>query len=134
VIGKTFIVRSASGFYEVLRAIREGWLLARGHNRPLVVTIEEEFNQRTIAQNRRLHAIIGQIADQAVVNGRLYTPGEWKEQIRRKFIGTTEIELPDGTCIEVGISTTTLSVDEFQTLMDKVEAWAATDLGLELDA
>lgn len=104
---------------------------ANAAGRPLQVTISEYKQQRTGEQNRLFHALLNDIAEQATVNGRYFDADTWKELIRRRFIGTDEINLPDGTRIERGISTTTLSVAEFNQLIEKVTAWAVTDLGVE---
>ena len=117
----------ARAAYEYIAA---HWLEAVRRGTPLVVSVEQQHRQRTIAQNKRLHALISEIAAYPI-HGHTFSPEAVKEWIRRRFIGTEEIDLPDGTRIERGISTTTLSVDECQKLMEQIEAWAATELGIE---
>lgn len=84
--------------------------------------------KRTKPQNRRYwgRGVLAQIAEQATVNGRLYSAESWHELAKRKFIGV--IELPSGDV--VGKSSTELTVDEFSRFCDQVEAWAATELGV----
>lgn len=84
--------------------------------------------KRTKAQNRRYwgNGVLKQIADQATVNGRLYSPEIWHEQFKRQFIGVEE--LPNGQLI--GKSSTGLTTQEFCEFSDQVEAYAATDLGV----
>lgn len=83
---------------------------------------------RTKAQNRRYwgNGVLKQIAEQAVVNGRLYGAEVWHEQFKRQFIGVTE--LPCGQV--VGMSSTKLTTAEFRDFCDQVEAYAATELGV----
>ena len=69
---------------------------------------------------------MAQIAEQAVVNGRLYSAESWHEQFKRQFIGVEE--LPSGEVI--GKSSTGLTTAEFCEFSDKVEAFACTDLGV----
>lgn len=99
--------------------------------RPLLVTVEEYRAKRTSEQNRLFHALLNTIAENATVSGKYYDAETWKEHIRRKFIGTEEINLPDGSRIERGISTASLTVPEFTLLIERVQAWAQTELNVE---
>lgn len=91
-----------------------------------VLTISKR--KRTKPQNARYWGggVLKQIAEQAVVNGKLYPADVWHEQFKRQFIGV--IELPNGEVI--GMSSTGLSTTEFCTFSDQVEAWAATEMGV----
>ena len=91
-----------------------------------VLTVDRR--KRTKAQNMRYwgNGVLKQIADQATVNGKLYSAETWHEQFKRMFIGV--IELPNGQCI--GMSSAKLSTVEFCEFCDKVEAWAASELGV----
>ena len=84
--------------------------------------------KRTPRQNRRYwgNGVLNQIAQQATVNGRMYEAEVWHEQFKRMFIGV--IELPNGDVI--GKSSTELDTKEFCEFSDRVEAWAATELGV----
>ncbi len=84
--------------------------------------------KRTKPQNRRYwgRGVLAQIAEQATVNGKLFAAETWHEQFKRMFIGV--IELPDGSV--VGMSSTGLDTSEFSEFCTKVEAYAATDLGV----
>lgn len=83
---------------------------------------------RTKAQNRRYwgNGVLKQIADQAAVNGRLYSAETWHEFMKKKFIGL--VELPDGSVI--GQSSRDLSTAQFSEFCSQVEAYAATELGV----
>lgn len=84
--------------------------------------------KRTPAQNRRYwgQGVPAQVAEQATVNGRLYSADVWHEQFKRQFIGVDE--LPNGQVI--GKSSTNLTTAEFCAFCDQVEAFAATELGV----
>ena len=99
------------------------WLQA---GKKLVLVVK--LRTRTKPQNRRYwgRGVLAQIAEQAVVNGRLYSAESWHEQFKRQFIGVEE--LPSGEVI--GKSSTGLTTAEFCEFSDKVEAFAATDLGV----
>ena len=84
--------------------------------------------KRTKAQNRRYWGggVLAQVAAQAVVNGKQYDAEVWHELLKRKFIGV--IELPDGSV--QGKSSTDLTTAEFSDFCTRVEAYAASELGV----
>ena len=84
--------------------------------------------KRTPKQNRRYwgRGVLAQIAEQATVGGKLYSTETWHEQFKRQFIGV--VELPNGEVI--GASSSKLTTAEFCLFCDKVEAFAATHLGV----
>jgi hypothetical protein len=84
--------------------------------------------KRTKPQNRRYwgRGVLAQIAEQATVGGKRFSAETWHEQFKRQFIGV--IELPSGEVI--GKSSTGLSTAEFCAFSDRVEAFAAVDLGV----
>lgn len=84
--------------------------------------------KRTKKQNRRYwgNGVLKQIADQAVVNGRLFSADVWHEQFKRQFIGVEE--LPNGQLI--GKSSADLDIPDFSKFCEQVEAFAATELGM----
>lgn len=91
-----------------------------------VLTVDRR--KRTKAQNRRYwgNGVLKQIAEQAGFNGRMYSAEIWHEQFKRMFIGV--IELPNGEVI--GMSSKDLTTAEFCEFCDKVEAYAASQLGV----
>ena len=84
--------------------------------------------KRSKPQNRRYwgDGVLAQIAEQATVNGRLYSAEVWHEQMKRQFIGYEE--LPNGQII--GLSSKNLDIKEFAEFCQKVEAYAVTELGV----
>ena len=91
-----------------------------------VLTVKRR--KRTIPQNRRYfgRGVLAQIAEQATVNGKLFSAETWHELAKRKFIGV--VELPNGEV--VGKSSAGLTTKEFSEFCTQVEAWAATELGV----
>lgn len=92
------------------------------------LTLTARLKKRTPEQNRRYwgRGVLAQIAEQATVNGKLYSAEVWHELAKRKFIGVDE--LPNGEVI--GKSSTSLTTAEFCEFCTQVEAWAASDLGV----
>ena len=91
-----------------------------------VLTIARK--KRSAKQNRRYwgRGVLAQVAQQATVNGKLYSAETWHEQFKRQFIGV--IELPSGEVI--GMSSSDLDTKAFCEFCDEVEAYAATELGV----
>lgn len=84
--------------------------------------------KRTKAQNKRYwgQGVLSQVAAQAVVNGKQYEAETWHEMFKRLFIGV--VELPNGEVF--GKSSTDLATAEFSEFCTRVEAYAATELGV----
>lgn len=92
------------------------------------LTLTASLKKRTKPQNRRYwgRGVLAQIAEQAAVNGRLYSAEVWHEQFKRQFIGFDE--LPNGQII--GKSSTGLTTAEFCDFCTQVEAYAAQEFGV----
>ena len=84
--------------------------------------------KRTKAQNKRYwgQGVLAQVAAQAVVNGKQYDAEVWHEMFKRLFIGV--VELPNGEV--VGKSSADLTTAEFSEFCTRVEAYAASELGV----
>ena len=128
---KQFVLRAPEHAHSMVAFIKQHAGPQAAAGRPLVVSIDEYKAKRTGEQNRLLHALLNDIAEQASVNGKRFSAETWKEHVRRLFIGMEEIDMPDGSRLERGISTTTLSVGDFTQLIDRVQAWAVTELGVQ---
>ena len=98
--------------------------LTAGKRIDLIVKQEKRSNQ----QNRRYwgRGVLAQIAEQAVVNGKMYAPEVWHEFFKKTFIGL--VELPDGSVI--GKSSTELTKGEFSDFCLQVEEYAIRELGV----
>jgi hypothetical protein len=127
---RTFILRDERAA-QALRLALSNWRTAAALETPLTVTVAAYKSRRNAGQNALLHAMLTIISESVQPDGRKFGVEEWKELVRRKFIGTEDILLPDGTRTERGLSTTTLSVGQFADLIDQVSAWAILDLGLD---
>ena len=86
------------------------------------IVLTENKEIRTNEQNDRLWAMYKAIGDYIG-----YSQDEMHKILKFKFLRTERI-LNDES-FEVLKSTTSLSVEEMTDYMDKIEAWAATELG-----
>jgi hypothetical protein len=128
---RTFILRNDNFAQALWAFLRVNWKAFAEQGRPLAVTIAEHKAKRNAEQNKKLHAMLNEIAEQAWVDGRQYDSETWKEYYRRLLIGSEEITLPDGAVMERGISTTTLSVGECADFITQMQEDAQSRLGVE---
>lgn len=129
---RTFVLRNPLDAKRLYAFLASNWVALAQAGKPLAVTISEHRAKRSDEQNAKFHAMLRDLSEQAWVDGKQYSQETWKEWIRRKFIGTEEVFLPDGTMIERGLSTTQLTVSEFSELIERVMQYAAEELGVIL--
>lgn len=105
----------------------------------LIVGIDRE----TLSDRQRkfLHGpVLGQLSEQAKVNGERYVFGVWKQFFKKLYLGHTYemVKLPGqkrATPRKVPIKSEDLSVKQYAEWTDKIIAYAVTELGVvfELD-
>lgn len=116
---------------------QQAWLAIKGQLFPFLKQVLQGSGRwvltvtrrkRTKAQNKRYwgQGVLSQVAAQAVVNGKQYDAEVWHEMMKRLFIGV--VELPNGEV--VGKSSTDLTTAEFSEFCTRVEAYAASELGV----
>ena len=118
---KTFILVNPQVRANCIRTIQnlpDGW----------AVEIKEHKAKRSAEANRRYWAILAQIAEDGWIEGRRYSAEVWHEFAKRRFIGV--IDGPGG--ISIAESSSRLNTKEFADYVQKVEVWAATELGITL--
>lgn len=125
---RMFVLRELAHFTQLMAFLSSHWQLFAREGKFLAVTVTLFKDKRTLAQNRRYFgpAVLGAIAQQAVVDGRRYDKASWHEFFKREFIGL--IDLPFGGTR--AMSSTDLDVEEFGIFMQEVEAYAAQELGV----
>lgn len=126
-IDRLFVLRSKENAAALYAFLKANWEALAGAGKPLMVQVSEYKTKRTREQNRRYWLLLEAIAAQAWVNGQRYSSACWHEYYKRKYIGV--VDLPGGATM--ASSSTDLSVADFAEYMDKVEADAATELGVE---
>jgi hypothetical protein len=124
----SYIIRDEKILARALAMIRGNWQAMAASAHPMVVHLSTEAATRSQEQNRRYWALLADIAASAWVDGKQFSKDAWHAH----FVGLLlpKIEGPHGEMFPV--STTTLTVREFAHYMGQVEAYAATELALEL--
>lgn len=107
---------------------------------PLQVTVTIYRATRKQEQNSLYWVILGQIAEQAWVAGRRFDAETWHVHCKRNFLpeknerGADKWRLLPNGDRELVMSSTDLNVSEFSTYLNEVQAYAATELGVQLSA
>lgn len=113
-------------------------MLAAGNRLVLEVRLAEDA--KTDGQRKYYHGVVlAEIAKQATVNGQRFPLAVWKEHFRSEYLGFKTV-----TCTNpmtgkksrrrVRKSTEDLGVKAYAQLIERVTAFACTDLGVEFPA
>ena len=123
---------------QVLKKVVWPWLKSQtmaGNRITLECRLTEDA--KTDAQRRFYHGIIlKQIAQQAVVNGQRFDLKTWKEHFRKEYLGFKTVTYTNPMTGKksrrrVRKSTEDLGVKGYANLIEKVTAFAVTELGVQ---
>ncbi|NBI44960.1 recombination protein NinB [Burkholderia sp. ISTR5] len=131
---REFVIRNGSIWSSVVAFVRANAKVFADRGEPLRVIVTAEERQRNAAQNRLYWgAILRSIAEQAWVEGRQFDKDAWHEYFARLYGVSDELTLPDGEIILRRKSTSQMSVGEFSTYLNQIQAYAANTLGVEFE-
>ena len=125
---KLFILRDATVAEAAKAFISLNWA-SMAKDAPMVLEISAEGQKRSNSANRRYWALLGQIAEQAWVEGRQYGAEAWDRYFAGRLLGF--IELPDQG--ETQWSPAKLNSNAFSAYVDRVEAIAQAELGVGME-
>ncbi|WP_374356230.1 recombination protein NinB [Chitinimonas sp.] len=125
-LNQTFVLTDDHAAGRLWAFLRNNWKPMAEQGKPLAVIVSQHKTKRTIEQNKRMWTLLHEIEEAAWLNGRQYSAAAWNEYFAGLFIGYEE--LPDGR--QKAISTTTLSVPEMADHQTRIEAYAASELGI----
>ncbi len=126
-VDRVFVLRDEPHVRSLHAFLRANARAMAQAGRPLAVHVTEYKARRNSAQNRLYWALLRDISEQAWVDGKQYSSEAWHAYFAGQYIGREET--PGGGSI--AISTTTLSVHEFADYVTRIQAYAATELGIE---
>ena len=92
----------------------------------LVIEIKTYQKNRTIEQNRLIHALFREMAkvwDET--RGEWFSPDSWKLHLKQKFIGSTPYAMPDGSVRWELRSTADLNSKELSEFVEHIYRFAA---------
>lgn len=79
---------------------------------------------RSSEANRRYWALLHEIAEKVKPEGKEYSAETWHTYFKQKFLGNTEVNMPNGKTIQVPQTTTALDTSQFHEFSLQVEVWA----------
>lgn len=120
-----FLIHNEAIANNVGVAIRNNWQSMKQQGEVLEVVIRPHKSSRNLEQNKRLHAMLQDIAGTVWHDARQYSMEVWKEFFKQKFLGC--VELPSGKLM--ANPTHKLNIKECAEFMQKIEAYAVSELG-----
>lgn len=120
-----FLIHNDAIAANVSAVIKNNWQAMKAKDEVLEVVLRPYKSSRNLEQNKRLHAMLQDIADQVWINGRQYSMEVWKESFKRDYLPV--IELPNGMLM--ASPTHKLNIKECAEFMQKIEAYAVSELG-----
>jgi hypothetical protein len=131
---REFTLRNPSVWSMLVAFVKANAGQAADKGEPLRVIVTAEESQRNAQQNRFYWgAVLRAISEQAWIDGRQYDKDVWHEYLSRKYGVCEEMTLPDGEIITRRKSTTLMTVGEFTTYLNQVQAHAGGTLGVEFE-
>lgn len=128
---KEFVLNGPAAWQAFKAIVRANAKAFNDDGKPLRVILTSSDGKRRTEQNAFYWSfLLQQIADQAWVEGRQYSKDIWHEYFAQMYLEHIEIPLPDGSIMSRRKSTTEMKVGEFTEYLNKVEAYAATELGV----
>ena len=131
-MNRKFILEAYSDIELLLKFLRSNCLSMAKQGRFLQVLVSEYKAKRSTDANSRYWAILSEIAEQAWVGGRTYSPEVWHVFLKQEYLPETCAKgvakwdyLPDDTRTLL-MHSTDLNTSEFSDYMAQVEAHGAS--------
>ena len=133
-IYREFPLRSPSAWSALVAFIKANAQACIGSGKPLRIIVTQDEKKRNAEQNKRYWGfVLKAITEQAWIEGRQFDKDVWHEYLARRFGVCDELVMPDGEIVTHRKSTTQMTVGEFAQYMTEIEAYAATELGVQFD-
>lgn len=131
---REFVLRSPAAWHSLVAVVKSNAKACADSGKPIRIILTTEEAKRNAEQNRRLWGFVYKtISEQAFVNGQQFSTDVWHELFARRFGVCDEVTLPDGEIVIRRKSTTQMTVSEFAEFMNRIEAYAATELGVSFE-
>lgn len=128
---KEFILNGPVAWQAFKAIVRANAKAFNDNGKPLRVILTSSDRKRSGEANAYYWGLLlEQIADQAWVEGRQYSKDVWHVFMAEKFSEKVELSLPGGSIHIRRKSTAEMTVGEFSEYLQKVESFAATELGV----
>lgn len=128
-MNKVFVLRDKQSAQRMIDHIKAfaGPMAAAGT--PLVAEIGEYRQKRSNDANARYWALLTEIAEQVVIEGKRFSKDAWHQWFRDQY--APKEDSPSGL---VAMSTSAMTKPQFQEYMTRIEVHAIQTLGVEFEA
>lgn len=143
---RSLVVGSEDELAVAVLALRDAWERLKASGKPLGLVLYPWAPRRKLAQQGLMWLRLGEIAEQAWVDGVRFGDAAWHAYFKRAFLPEEEGPsgrvakgyrkwrfLPDGTRELVG-STTELTLPGMAEYVQQIEAYGARELGVRFSA
>ncbi|WP_186112059.1 recombination protein NinB [Burkholderia gladioli] len=131
---REFVIRNRNTWANVVMFVRANAKMLADSGKPLRVIVTTEERKRNSEQNRFYFGVVlRDISAQAWVDGQQFGKAAWHEYFATQYGVMEEIRLPFGEIVLRRKSTTDMTVGEFSTYLNQIQAYAANNLGVEFE-
>lgn len=135
-MNRQFVLRDRAHIETMLAFIRQNWRAMSEAGKPLAATLAPYSKPRSSEQNALMWVWLAVIAEHAWTAGRRFDADTWHEHMKREHLPERTAKgkekwriLPTGERV-LALSTTDLSTAEMSDYMNRLEAYAVTELGV----
>lgn len=137
-MNRLFILREPLHFESLLAFLRANWRPMADVGKPLGITVAPYKKKRSDEQNALMWVWLTQMQRDAWVAGSQFDAETWNIHAKREFLPEVNAKgknkwryLPDGSR-QLDMSTTDLNTAEMSLYMNALEAYAVSDLGVQI--
>lgn len=123
---KLFILREPAHAHALIAYLKANAGRQASAGRPLAVEVSEYKEKRSNDANARYWALLTEIAEQAVVDGKRFSKDAWHQWFRDQY--APKEDSPSGL---VAMSTSAMTKPQFQDYVTRIEVYAVQMLGVE---
>lgn len=135
-VARTFVLQNDVHAQSLWQFLKLNWKQMSESGRPLAVRVYEHKSSRSAEQNSLMWRWLGHIEEQAFIGGRRFDADVWNEHCKEQLLPEETaagkkkwMHLPSGERRLI-LSTSDLNVSEMTLYLDKLSAYAATELGV----
>lgn len=125
-MSKLFVLRAPEHAHSLIAFLKANAGPQAASGKPLAVSVDEYAAKRSTSANARYWALLEDIAEQAVVDGKRFSREVWHEWFKDRY--APKQEGPSGL---MAMSTGQMSKEDFARYTTQIEVYAVQTLGVE---